>query len=714
MRALAREVRGRRRLFLGTTAALWLIGTAVVLMLPERYTGVAKVLIRPDLAQNATAGQRPEALSEAIESSIEIMRSRGLAERVIVQLKLYEDPELNLAISPKIENGDWRRWLSAAVTGLLGQKRAGSPPTDRARLARLRTQIIDRFLDRLSVARLGQSRVISIAYSSSKARRAADVANAVANRHVRERMEARLDHDKKTAAWMTRRLAQLRDDAEETERRLASLRRDTDVARERERHIEYLEAEIARSRITRTEAKGRIEEAETLLRDGGPLAASTVLTSETLRLLKDREEQTRRRIAKRTLGGAADSPQQNGDRKELSKLRARIGAEVNAILRNTRNEINVALARESSLRLTRERLRRQPSPPAVAGTTRLVSLQHQASTKRAQYEAVLARIKESDSAKQLTRPPARIISHADTPAAPSFPDMPSFLALAFAAACIGGLLTVLLAAWRERGFRSLSQIEDEAGIPTLGLIPAISGPRLGRTDPIDYIVENPGSAFGEAVRAIHTGILLANVANPPKTLLVSSSIPNEGKTSLAICFARLVSQVGRKKVVLIDCDLRHPEIHEKLQLPDSPGLAEYLMGEADLGDILQVDEFSGALVIPAGHAPTNTTDLLTSPRLRDLLAKLNEVCDTVVLDSSPVLAVSDARILSQLVDRTIFVARWARTPRETVMRGVKEIVDAGGHLAGVALTRVDLRAHARFGFGDSDFYHESFRQYYSS
>lgn len=714
MRTLAREFRGRRRLFLGTTAALWLIGTAVVLMLPERYTGVAKVLIRPDIAQNAAAGQQPESVSEAIESNIEIMRSRGLAERVIVQLKLYEDPELNVAIAPKWESGDWKAWLSASVSRLFGPDRTNAPPTDQVRLARLRTQIIDRFLDRLAIARMGQSRVVSIAYSSSKAGRAAEVANAVANRHVRERMEARLDHDKKTAAWMTRRMDQLRDDAEATERRLASLRRDADAARERERYIENLEAEIERSRIAQADANSRIEEAEILLRDGGPLAASTVLKSETLRLLKHREEQTRRRIAKRSLAGGADGPRMAADRNTLAELRSRISVEVNTILRKLRNEITVALARESSLRLTRERLRRQSPRPAREGMTRLVSLQHQASEKRARYEAVLAQIRESDSAKQLARPSARIISHADTPTAPSFPDIPSFLALALAAACIGGLLTILMAAWRERGFRSLSQIEDEADIPTLGLIPAISGPRRGATDPIDYIVENPGSAFGEAVRAIHTGIVLANVENPPKTMLVCSSVPNEGKTSLAICFARLVSQVGRKKVVLIDCDLRHPEVHEKLKLPVSPGLAEYLMGEADLGDILQVDEYSGALVIPAGHAPTNTTDLLTSPRLRDLLAKLNEVCDAVVLDSSPVLAVSDARILSQLVDRTIFVARWARTPRETVMRGVKEIVDAGGNLAGVALTRVDLRAHARFGFGDSDFYHESFRQYYST
>lgn len=711
LRSAARELRGRRRLFLGTTALLWLIGAAVTFSLPERYAGVSKLLVHADMHGGApTTSADP--LAGAIESEIEILQSRGLAERVIAQLKLYEDPELNPSAPDRTGNQGWlgraARWASA----LFASKNKG--PTDTRGLERLRTQIINRFLSHLRVERLGHSRVVSITYSSGSPERAAAVANTIAERHVRERMEARLDRDKKTADWVTKRLASLREDAETSERHLAALRRDADIAAERAARIEELTRQLTESESTRAKTKSRLDEAEALLHHDGPSAAAAVLWSETLRWLRNREEKVQRRIAEMTVLNGARSPELAVERQKLAEVRDRIAAEVKTILNEARTEIRTALTRENVLRLTRDRLVRQTPPDAEEGRTRLVSMEHEATAKRAEYEAVLAQVNDAHSDQKGGPPPAWIISRADVPVEPFFPDIPLFLTYAAAIALAGGIIVVILASWCERGFRSLQQIEDEAGLPTIGLVPAIPGLRRSATDPTDYIIRNPGSAFGESVRAIHTGILLSNVETPPKLMLVSSSVPNEGKTSLAICFARLVSQVGRKKVVLVDCDLRNPEVHQKLYLPQTPGLAEYLRNEATLEDILQVDYESGAMVIAAGEAPTNTTDLLTSPRLRDLLTKLSEVCDMVVLDSSPVLAVSDGRILSRLVDRTIFVARWARTPRETVMRGVKEIVDAGGILAGVALTRVDLRAHARYGFGDSDFYHESYRKYYSN
>lgn len=333
-------------------------------------------------------------------------------------------------------------------------------------------------------------------------------------------------------------------------------------------------------------------------------------------------------------------------------------------------------------------------------------------SRRTAYNTLLARFNYTREQLSAPDPGARVISRADIPSAPAFPIVNIYLPAAFGAALLCGIVVVVLASRLDNGFRSLEQIEQE-GVPTLGLVPRVGGRGVRRTPPETYVVDEPISPYSEAIRALYTGILLSKADAPPKLVLITSAVPNEGKTSLALSFARGIARIGQKKLVLLDCDLRRPQVHAKLFLGGVPGLVEYLEGEATLEEILEVDDESNALIIPAGRSPENPVDLLASDRFKDLLAMLSEACDMVVIDSPPVHAVSDARILARLADKTIFVARWAKTGRELVLRGVQQIVDAGGDLAGVALTQVDVKKHARYGFSDSGYYHTAYRKYYS-
>ena len=265
----------------------------------------------------------------------------------------------------------------------------------------------------------------------------------------------------------------------------------------------------------------------------------------------------------------------------------------------------------------------------------------------------------------------------------------------------------------DHGFRSMTQIEQAMGVPALGLVPMIGGLDKLRSEPFDYIVERPVSAFGEAVRSLYTSILLSNVDSPPRTVLITSSLPNEGKTSLSISLARLVALQSQKRVVLIDADLRRPQIHRKMGLPASPGLVEYLAGEATLDEVMRHDEKSGAQVIVAGGIPNNPTDILASDHMKSLLDELTNANDLVVLDSPPALAVSDPRVLSRLAEKTVYVVRWAETRRETALMGLKQIVDVGSDVAGVALSMVNVRKHSRYGYGDSGTYYGQYRKYYT-
>lgn len=232
-------------------------------------------------------------------------------------------------------------------------------------------------------------------------------------------------------------------------------------------------------------------------------------------------------------------------------------------------------------------------------------------------------------------------------------------------------------------------------------------------EPQEIILEKPNSAFAESVRALHASILLSNVDSPPKTVLFTSALPSEGKTSLSLSLARLVARTGSKRVVIIDGDLRRPLVHRHLGMDIVPGLVQLLAEEASMEDVLRRDEPSGAYVLTAGGTPANPKDIITSEHFARLLDNLKSAFDLIVIDSSPVLAVSDSRILSRLADKTIFVVRWAETRREVVRLGLKQILEAGGDLAGIVLSMVNVKKHSRYGYGDSGYYYGRYRKYYS-
>ena len=193
---------------------------------------------------------------------------------------------------------------------------------------------------------------------------------------------------------------------------------------------------------------------------------------------------------------------------------------------------------------------------------------------------------------------------------------------------------------------------------------------------------------------------------------MASSLPKEGKSTLALWLARVVASSG-EKVLLIDCDLRRPTIHSDLEISNDANLVDHLAGELSLEDTIVVDEASGAHVILAKAISGNPLALLGSNPMKRLIAWSRERYDLVVLDTPPLLAVSDAKLLSQLADKTVFLAKWDTTPREALLAGLKQLTDIGADLAGVILMQVNMRKHARYGYGDTGYYYRRYREYYT-
>jgi capsular exopolysaccharide synthesis family protein len=261
-----------------------------------------------------------------------------------------------------------------------------------------------------------------------------------------------------------------------------------------------------------------------------------------------------------------------------------------------------------------------------------------------------------------------------------------------------------LAEGMERGYRSSDQLKRSVSLPVLGEIPWVKGHTKDRGGLAELLLADPASAFAEALRTIALSLELSgDSTDHGKILLITSSLPKEGKTTLVTCLARAIALTGRK-VLVVDCDVRRPNCHTQLHLSRVPGLSSYLSDQAFIDDVVQKDGASGVDLISGGEVEPNPLQLLRSDRLPQLLRDMRARYDVIFLDSPPLLPIADTRLLSALVDRCVLVVRWRTTAREAVLRAIEQIRQSGGQLAGLVLTQVKDRAHHGYGY-----YYASYR-----
>ncbi len=718
---LLRMLWRRKMVVLGTLVTLTTIVTITVFQLTPRYTATASIMIEPRETRvvdvEAVMSGLPQDLA-TILSEIEVIKSRGLAERVIRQLNLLEDPEFNEHLRPpgilrRLFDSDAnfaKQWIE-----IIFRRANDRALTEAEQLDKERVDVIDEFLERLGVKPVTRSRIITVDFESERPGMAASVANTLADLYLVEQLEARFETTQRATEWLSERLASLQQKVSVSEKAVEAYRRKAGLIKgERatlvSEQISVLNTEFVLARSKRAEAEVRLSQAEVLLAtEGGVNSVGEVLSSRLIQRLREQEAVVVRKAAELSMEYGEKHPRMINVRAEIRDLRAKIQGEVGKIIENLRSEVTIAHTREESLETSLRALEGRIAD-LNEKEVYLRELEREANATRVLYETFLSRFKETSEQQELEQTDARIISRADVPAKPSFPQKKLIIALALLGSSMLGVFLAFGIERLDHGFRSMEQVEAMTGVPALGLVPAV---RRFRMAPQHYLVEQPASAFGESIRSVHTGLILSNVDKPPKIVLIASSVPEEAKTVIAVSLARSLALSGHKAIV-VDADLRRPGVHVKLDVSGKPGLVQLLAGEASLDEVVQTDEATGMSILPAGGTTPNAADLLRSAQMKNLLAKLSADYELVVIDSPPVLAVADARNLAHLADKTIFLIRWAETRREVAMTGLKQIENAGGDLAGVVLTNVNVKKHARYGYGDSGYYYGRNRKYYVS
>jgi succinoglycan biosynthesis transport protein ExoP len=708
------------------------VTAAYVSRMSPAYEAEALVMLNDRPAQpvpnipDVVVGSPPT--EDSLQSQILLIKSRSMAERLVDQLNLHLLPEFNPALQPR--TADFTAWLDPArlIPGWLVDHlpkawadtlmttSSSAEMTDQQRAALLRSHIIESVMDNIMAEPANRSTVIGLKFVSTDPALAALGANTLARLYLSEQLASKQTASRRASDFLEHEIERLRATVSSAEQAVENYRQQHGLAAAApdQQQLTELTTQLVNSRAERAQSEAKLRQVERLLGSGVDLnQAAQLLESQVLTDLRARELELNRRKAELSSEYGPRHPQMLNVQAELKTLEDRKQAEIKQIAQRLKDEVQVARAREVMLESNIETLKGQLAQHNESEIG-LEALQREAKADRDLLATYINRVKEISSQQKAQEPDAQVISRAALPDEPTYPRRKLIFGVALAASLLAGSLAVFGLEALDNTFRSSEQIEDLIGLPALGLVPAIFGLEKRYGSPQDYVLDNPNSPFGEALRSLRTAMLLTSMGSPPKTILFTSSIPGEGKTSIAMCLARIHARSGRRTLI-IDCDIRRPRLHDVAGVANQSGLSDVLLQNRELNEVLLRDERSGAYFVTAGGTVPDPAALMASERMRRLLKEVAAGFDLVIIDSPPVLSVSDARVLSQMTDKTLFLVHWGNTRRHDVMMGIKQLIEAGADVAGVVLSRVNVRKHARYGYRDSGYYYDDkYTKYYNN
>jgi len=711
-----RLLRRHRWLILGTAAAVTALTAAYVFSVTPLYRAEAKVLVEGEKGQSLNLqGLVPGAQADltAIETQAAIIASSELASKAVDRLHLVDDPRYNPELRPSgggllARAGRVSGWLE----GLFG---GGEPKADAAAAELLHEAIVNRYLAGLRVAPDEKSRVISVAYDSPSPDFSARAANTAAALYV-EQAAPKPDSTAKSATPAGASAAELGDRVAAAERRLAEFQSSSAAAGNAliyQQQLARLDGDLSQLRLDIADAKAKSDQAQQLAASDKAMSAETAIDDAVVQDLRQQYNKLQADLAELRTEYTDSHPKVQEALAQQAELRGKIRTELGKVAQTLRSQYDQLKAREQKLMQDEARLQAKINEQSGAEAKK-AALESDVKTSRELYQAMLARINQQPSADgdKARQPATRVISEAAVPTSPVYPRKAVTVGAAFGLSLVIGILLALIVEYVESGFRTRSELESRTGLAVLGLVPL--APKSANPKPPHMrALDEPNSTYGEAIRSLRSALLQPRGGYRPRVIMVTSSIPGEGKTSTAVSIATTAAR-ARLKTILVECDVLRPSLYNALHCSIGPGLGDYLAGRARIEEVVRVDPVSGAHYITAGDPMPSASELLDSEGLRLLVTGMREIYDLVVIDSPPVLAVSDTVVVQRLVDETVFLVRWKKTPRDIVFAALRQIAESGGTIAGLALTQVDVRKHSIYEFGKhADKYYSAYRSYHS-
>jgi len=707
-------LRRRRLVILGAALPITALAVLYALLATPIYVAEARLVIQfPSSGNNSASmplnpldtGAAVGTLTRAAE-----IASSGIAGQAVDQLGLATDPRFNTALPRPAQGGilgsvggaasavlDWLSGVFGNAAEPLSME--GATPAERA--AALHDRLINQFLASLRVVPEGATPVIDVRFRSSSPELAMRAANMTARLYLAQQAGladtglASTDSLDQRVKDASARLASAQEKLGDFQQSAAAIPSgDSNVY---EQQLARLEADLTQARLVTADANNRAQQAQKLAASPENAATSPVLDSvpaiQQLRTQLARLNDTLttlRTIYKDTYPKIQDMIQQ------IRETREKLGAEVAkaAVVLSTQADVAKMHERELAREVDRVQSIIQQQHEAAATKSQI---EGEIQDARQAYNLAVTQLRNAEQTPAPKSATVRLVSAATLPTTPAYPPKLLIVGGAFLVSLLIGISIALAADLLEPGFRTRSQLELATGLGVLGLVPAAGRLADGKA-PHTRALEQPNSTYGEAIRALRGTLFVIHGGAGLRAIMVTSAVPGEGKTSTAAAIATSAARAG-KNTVIVECDVLRPSLHGALGCPRAPGLTEYLFGRATIDEVVRTDPLSGAHYITAGSPVATASEMLASEGLQRLIQALRETFELVVVDSPPVMAVSDTLVLQRLIDQTVMVVQWQKTSRELVYTALRQVAESGGTIAGLVMTQVDMRKHAFYEYG---------------
>jgi succinoglycan biosynthesis transport protein ExoP len=665
----------RRRMWLVTGVGLGAAALtfAIIMLQPRVYTATALLMIN----SSQQAGASPSQMS-ALEAEIALLRSPALMGELAVALGMQSG---NSEVPGLAED------LSRTIT----------------------------------VNQRETSGLIEITARTGDAQRSQTFANTYADVYIASQVNMSANGALSENSWLARRLAELREDARTKEDALQAYRAESGLGSPEDaaqiQPLEDLSGQVRAAQGDLAEREARLRQFKDMRSSGATIDAITSsFSSPGMNTLRDREADITRRQQDLENRYLPTHPAVQAIQIERRDLDTQIEREVQRISGNLEGDVTRARSRLNALQAAARAQNQQqrPAPTPDAGASdRLQQLETEAQTARELYETFLQRYQNSADQSEFNSPTAQLLSRASLPSQPSSPELRFALLMMVAAGLLLGLGAGLVAELFDQSVKNADDLEAKVGVASISSIPTISKRMMRQMPPAErhpsgYLVGRPMSAFTESLRVLRTVIVYSKLDMSSKVVAVTSALPDEGKTTISMCLARVAAMSGQR-VCVVDCDLRKQSINDVIDIETDVGILQVLAGEAPWRAAIVRDPNSEAHVLPIASSGFTPRDVFGSEAMGNLIEDLRAHYDLVILDCAPILAVAETRIVVSRADTTVLIARAGRTAIGAMRAAVMQTEAAGGNVLGIALNYVLPRWQS---YTDSLYFNES-KSYYS-
>lgn len=670
---------------LGIVVVTALVGT---LLMTPIYRASTTVQIERDTikvveVEGFTPTESP-ADRDFYQTQYELLKSRSLAQRVISQLNLANDPVYLEMSRPS----PWRALLGGGDDEGETLTAAEADSREDAKMSRM----ITGFLANLSIEPVRNSRLVRVHYDSPDPAYSQRVVNAVAEAYIAANLERRFDASSYAKTYLEDRLQQLKLKLEDSEKQLVEFAQREKIVDANDgsslstQSLGELNSAVAKAQDERIRAEARWRQAEAATGMGlaSVLDSSIVQTLQETRAKLQAEYQDKLRVFKPAF------PEMQQLKAQIDELDKQLGAEVANIKASIRAEYQAALAQEQLLKAQVGALKDEVLD-LQSRSIQYNILKREVDTNRQQYDALLQRYKEIGIAGGVGTNNISIVDRAEVPTNKHKPRLALNLAVALLLGLFGGVLLAFVFEHLDDTLKSPEDVEKQMGLSVLGVIPMLKAPMTPAR-----ALEDPRSAFAEAYRSVRTALQFSTDTGVPRCLLVTSASPAEGKSTTALTLAKNFAQLG-KRVLIIDADLRNPSLHRALDKPNDIGLSNYLAGASKATEVIHATDSPHLMFMPTGPLPPNPAELLMGPKMLSLISIASEKFDQVIIDGPPVMGLADAPILANMASGTLLVVEAGETRISLARNALKRLYSARAHVIGALLTKFSPK-HAGYGY----------------